>query len=138
VTDRAAVAAAARELLRLLGDSPGPVAVRVTEADGRLACLVTVWEVGAVMPTAAGQRRRGERAECKRDILAAVREAGRPLTRKQLVRVLRAGGTGHGPGTVAKALADLTAAGELVNRKDKRGYRMPDWPKPPTTRSLFG
>jgi hypothetical protein len=138
VTDRAAVTAAARDLLRVLAASPGPVAVRVTEADGRLACLLAVWEVGEVMPTAAGERRKGERAECKRDILAAVAEAGRPLTRKQLVRVLRERGTGHGPSTVAKALADLTAAGELVNRKDKRGYRLPDWPKPPQTPSLFG
>jgi hypothetical protein len=39
---------------------------------------------------------------------------------------------------VAKALADLTAAGELVNRRDKRGYRQPDWPKPPATPDLFG
>lgn len=33
----------------------------------------------------------------------------------------------HGPGTVAKALAELTRAGELVNPQDKRGYRLPEW-----------
>jgi hypothetical protein len=33
-------------------------------------------------------------------------------------------------GTVAKALADLTAAGELVNPRDKRGYRLPGWVRP--------
>lgn len=47
-------------------------------------------------------------------------------------------GTGHGPGTIAKALAELTAVGELVNKLDRRGYRLPDWPKPPRTPSLFG
>jgi hypothetical protein len=34
---------------------------------------------------------------------------------------------------VAKALAELTAAGELVNRKDKRGYRLPEWARPHPT-----
>ena len=40
---------------------------------------------------------------------------------------LKAAGKRHGPGTVAKALADLTSAGELVNRKDKKGYRLAGW-----------
>ena len=79
-TDRATVTAAARELLRALTTSSGPVAVRVTEADGRLACLVLVWEAGEVMPTAAGVRRRGERAGCRADILSAVREPVRTRT----------------------------------------------------------
>ena len=43
----------------------------------------------------------------------------------------------HGAGTVAKALAELTAAGELVNPKDKRGYRLPEWPRRTRTPSLF-
>lgn len=64
-----------------------------------------------------------------------LRHAGRPLTRKQLVRALREAGTGHGPGTVAKALADLTRAGELVNIRDKRGYQLPEWRR--KTPSLF-
>jgi hypothetical protein len=137
-TDRATVTAAARELLRALAASPGPVAVRVTEADGRLACLVLVWEAGEGMPTAAGVRRRGERARCRADVLAAVGDAGCPLTRRQVMRALRERGTPHGPGTVAKALAELTAAGELVNLLDRRGYRLPAWPKPPATPDLFG
>ena len=66
-----------------------------------------------------------------------VRAAGRPLTRKEVVRALRAAGAPHGAGTVGKALADLTAAGDLVNPRDKRGYRLPDWPRRPRTRSLF-
>ena len=44
---------------------------------------------------------------------------------------------GHGPGTVAKAQADLTAGGELMNLKDKKGYRLREWPKRPDTPSLF-
>jgi hypothetical protein len=40
-------------------------------------------------------------------------------------------------GTVVKALAELTAAGELVNPKDKRGYRLPEWPRRPRTPNLF-
>jgi hypothetical protein len=65
------------------------------------------------------------------------REVGEPLTRKELVRILRSRKKPHGVGTIAKALADLTASGELVNRKDKRGYRLPDWPKGPQYRCLF-
>jgi hypothetical protein len=60
--------------------------------------------------------------------------SGEPLTRKQIVKVLR---KSHGVGTIAKALADLTRSGELVNRKDKRGYRLPEWPKRAETPSLF-
>jgi hypothetical protein len=37
---------------------------------------------------------------------------------------------------VAKGLADLTAAGALVNPRDKRGYRLPAWVRPRLT--LFG
>jgi hypothetical protein len=59
------------------------------------------------------------------------------MTRKQLVKALRDARAGHGPGTVAKALVDLTASGELVNPKDKKGYRLADWPKRPRTPSLF-
>jgi hypothetical protein len=38
---------------------------------------------------------------------------------------------------VSKALADLTAVGELVNPRDNRGYRMKEWPRRPRTRNLF-
>lgn len=137
---RTAAETAARDLLAALAGTSGPVAVRVAATDGRRGCLVLVWEGGEGMPTAGGERRSrdgGRRAGCRRDILVAVREAGHPLTRRQLVRVLRERGTAHGPGTVAKALAELTSAGELVNPRDRRGYRLPDWPKPSLTPSLF-
>ncbi len=134
---RAVVEAAARDLLAALGEVEGPV--RVAEASGRVACLILVWRAGERIPTADRLGRDGGlRAGCKRDIVRAVGDAGHPFTRKQLVRLLREAGTGHGPGTIAKALADLTASGELVNRMDKRGYRLPDWPKPPATPDLFG
>jgi hypothetical protein len=52
------------------------------------------------------------------------------------LRALKSAGERHGPGTVAKALGDLTAAGELVNPKDKKGYRLSGW-KRDRTPSLF-
>jgi hypothetical protein len=60
-------------------------------------------------------------------VLAAVRAAGCPLTRKEVVRALKESGAAHGAGTVAKALAELTASGELVNLRNKKGYRLPEW-----------
>jgi hypothetical protein len=89
------------------------------------------------MPTSGGKKKARDgkrRVECKRDILTAVQEAGDPLTRKELVKMPRGR---HGDSTLAKALADLTAAGELVNRKNQRGYRLPEWPKRPQYRRLF-
>jgi hypothetical protein len=44
-----------------------------------------------------------------------------------MARALKDTGASHGAGTVMKALAELTAAGELVNHKDKKGYRLPAW-----------
>ena len=43
----------------------------------------------------------------------------------------------HRLGTVAKALAELTAGGELLSPKDKKGYRLPEWPARRRTPSLF-
>jgi hypothetical protein len=130
-------AALLRELLALHGRGP----VRVTDAAGGLACLVLVWPADSRMPTARAERRQagktGGRVRCREDVLAVVRAAGRPLTRKEVVRALREVGNDHGAGTVAKALADLTAAGTLVNLRDKRGYRLRDWPRPDQTPSLF-
>jgi hypothetical protein len=138
---RSVVEEKARELLRALADLPRtPAPLRVAEVDGGLACLVQVWPAGGLMPAVAAERRRrvsGARARCREDVLEVVRRAGRAVTRKEVIRALRAAGLPHGPGTVSKALADLTAAGELVNPRDKRGYRMPDWPRRLRTRSLF-
>ena len=133
---RAMVESAARDLLAVLSDVTGPL--RVAEASGGVACLILVWPAGGTMPsTDRLQRDGGHRAQCKQDILRTVRHAPRPLTRKQLVRMLREAGTGHGPGTIAKALADLTKCGELVNRMDKRGYRLPENHMADSTPSLF-
>ena len=81
--------------------------------------------------------RGGQRSGCKHDLVGILREVGRPLTRKQLVKALREANKPHGPGTVAKALADLTRSGELVNPRDKRGYRLAEWPRRPQTPTLF-
>ncbi|QEL14816.1 hypothetical protein PX52LOC_01714 [Limnoglobus roseus] len=127
-------------MLRLLSGLAGALPLRVTDADGKLACLIQVWDATRPMPTASAARRPrspGQRAGCKGDILAAIRDAGRPLTRKQIVKLFRDERKGHGPGTVAKALADLTKAGELVNPKDKRGYRLAEWPRAERTPSMF-
>jgi hypothetical protein len=137
---RAAVERLAAALLRELGGGcRGPI--RVADAAGGVACLILVWPADGRMPTARGERHKarksGGRVRCQEDVLAAVRAAGRPLTRKEVVRALKEAGAGHGAGTVAKALADLTAAGELVNPRDKRGYRLAEWPQPDDTPSLF-
>jgi hypothetical protein len=118
------------------GSGPGR-GVRVVEAAGGLGCLVVVWDARG-MPALSAERRgpTGQRAGCKRDIVEVVREAGRPLTFKKVVKALREAGFRHGRGTVMKALAERTAAGELVNHRDKRGYRLPDWRKDDTP-SLF-
>ncbi len=136
---RTAVERAARDLLRALAAYPSPPTVRVADAEGRVACLIQVWDAARVMPTAGAERVRrtkGGRAGCKADIVAVVTDAGRALTRKEVVRALKGAGKRHGPGTVAKALADLTAAGELVNPKDKKGYRPAGWRRSATP-SMF-
>ncbi len=135
---RAVVERTAHELLRTLTELTNPPRLRVTGASGELACMILVWDTSGMMPTAVGERSRGTggRAECRADILAVIRAVSRALTHKQLVRALREAGTPHGPGTVMKALAELTRTGELVNPKDKKGYRLVSWPTP-GTQSLF-
>lgn len=125
---RATAVTAARELMKAISSLPARTPLRVTEAEGGLVCLIQVWDAKAVMPTARSEQRAGgRRAECRRDILDVLRKAGRPMTRKELVKALREAKTAHGAGTVAKALAELTGGGELVNPKDKRGYRLAAW-----------
>ena len=121
-----------RGLLAELAAAGGDAApLRLAAESEGLACLVVVWPAGRPMPVVVGERRApaSRRSRCRTDILAALEAAGRPLTRKELARRLRgsAAGTGHGAGTVAKALAELTASKELVNTRDKRGYRLPRW-----------
>jgi hypothetical protein len=129
---RSVLARHAAEFLReLAANGAGMAPVRVADAAGGLACLILVWPVDARMPTARGEQPTprptcGGRERCREDIVV-VRAAGRPLTRKEVVRALKDAGADHGAGTVAKALADLTRMKELVNLKDKRGYRLPGW-----------
>ena len=137
---RAAVERAARDLLLALAEFSAPPTLRVAAAEGRVACLIQVWDAARAMPTAGAERVRrrttGGRVGCKADIVAVVSAAGRALTRKEVVRALKSAGKRHGPGKVAKALADLTGAGELVNPKDKKGYRPAGWQRSATP-SLF-
>jgi len=136
---RSTVESAARELVQSLAQLPLPPTVRVADTEGRVACLILVWDANQMMPTIGYERRRspGSRGACKADVVQVVRAAGRSLTRKEVLKALKAGGKKHGPGTVAKALADLTAAGTLVNLKDKRGYLFPEWKKRQNQPSLF-
>ena len=53
--------------------------------------------------------------------------ARRALTHKEAVQELRQAGRRYGPGTVFKALSELTRGGGLVNRRDRRGYALPAW-----------
>jgi len=132
---------AARLLDQLAGlDRP----LRHCHGVGGLGCLIQVWPGGGRLPVAdappAATTRAAasdRRAKCRSDILDTIRAVGHALTRKKLISELKKAGTPHGGGTVAKALAELTRAGELVNRKDKHGYRLPEWPKPSPTPSLF-
>jgi hypothetical protein len=139
---RAAVEAAARDLLRTLAQLEVPRPVRVSEVGEGvpLACLIQVWDPQRLMPTARDERRTrdpGRRARCKQDIIDLLGSVGRPLTRKEVVRALKDAERGHGEGTIAKALADLTSSEQLVNTRDGRGYRLADWARRRTTPSLF-
>ncbi|VTU00905.1 unnamed protein product [Gemmataceae bacterium] len=134
-TPRAAVEAAARTLVESLAALKTPPTVRVADAEDGVACLVLVWDARQAMPTVRW-RSPGGRLGCKADVLDVIAAAGRSVTRKEVVKALKAAGKKHGPGTVAKALADLTAAGELVNPRDKKGYRLPAWRRDRTP-SLF-
>jgi hypothetical protein len=126
---RAVAGRAVRELLVALAEVPGPTAFRLADAEGRLACLLVVWTADRAMPVASSERlrRAGGRAECKRDVVDVVKAANRPLTRKEVMKALKAAGKTYGTSMVEKALADLTATGQLVNPKDKKGYRLPSW-----------
>jgi len=130
----------ARELLFSLSELPIIPTLRVAEVEGRVACLILVWDAAQAMPIIGVERqcrKSGGREGCKRDILEVIRAAGQPLTRKEVVAALRRARKVHGVGTAAKALADLTATGELQNPKDKKGYRLPEWLRGRKTASLF-
>lgn len=133
VDPRAAVERFARELLGILAELTDRPTLRVVDAEKGLACMIQVWDASALMPTAGEQRRAtGGRTGCRADILEVFRVARKAMTHRQVVRALRDAGKPHGSGTVMKALADLTRSEELVNLKDRRGYRLATWPTPGT------
>lgn len=135
---RLVIESAARNLAYTLSALPNPPSLRVAEVEGRVACLIFVCDVSEGMPSIGVRRRSGGgRIGCKADILEVIRAMGSPITRKEVIKALRQAGKSHGTGAVAKALADLTSDRELVNRKDKKGYRLPEWIRRRETASLF-
>lgn len=66
---------------------------------------------------------------CQRDVLAVVRREtarlGRRVRGAEVRAAVRADGHRWGDSTINVALADLTAAGLLLNAGDKRGYGSP-------------
>src|SRR5262245_27751237 len=107
---RAVVERLAQDLLTALASLPDAKKwVRVAHAGEGLACLVLVWRADGRMPTALSEgpkkRKSGAREQCRVDVLTVVRDAGRPMTRKEVVRALKTAKLRHGAGTIAKALA---------------------------------
>jgi hypothetical protein len=140
---KAVTADKARELLAVLAAEKCEVSpdLRVTLEHGGLGCLILVWNgtgrsPASRRPATGSARPAGERAGCRRDVLEVLAAGRVPLTFKEVLKALRDAGRVHGKGTVMKALADLTKSRELVNLRDKRGYRLPEWPRTETP-SLF-
>src|SRR5580704_14754619 len=97
----------ARSLLTALAEYPEPPTLRIAEVEGRLACLIQVWDSAQVMPVIGPERHRrtsSVRADCKADILEVIRAGKQPQTQKEVVRELRQAGKHHGNGTIVKAL----------------------------------
>jgi hypothetical protein len=137
---RLSIERVARDLVCSLADQTDLQPQRVVDLEGRAACLILVWDPSKGMPAvgiARAQRSGSGRRACKADIVEMISTAGRSMTRKEMVKALRQAGKIHGPGTVAKALAELTSIGELVNLKDKKGYRLPEWLRRKKSRNLF-
>lgn len=107
---------------RLAGEllAAGGGTARASVRAGGRVCVVQVLPAGGA----------GGREGCRADILAVLARAKGPLLRKEVVKALHDAGHDHGPGTVAKALAELTGSGVLVNPKDQRGYRLAEWVRP--------
>ena len=127
---RAAVERAARELLRRLAERADPPTLRVAEVEGAVACLIQVWDARRLMPTVGAERSGGRsgggpsaRRTCWR---SCGRRVGRSPERRFCGR-LRLAEKHHGPGTVAKALADLHRDGGTREPQGDKRYRMPEW-----------
>jgi hypothetical protein len=109
-------------LLALLDGIRGPVLVTV-EAGEHGAATFRFPAVREPVPDA-------DLTGCERDILGLVGEAGKRLTREQVVAGLEAAGHVHGESTVRHALANLTGAKKrLTNQRDGRGrgYGLAEW-----------
>ena len=63
---------AVRDLLRALAGVSGPTALRVADKDGRLACLLVVWDADRVMPV--GDSHRGGARSAPKETVAQPHE----------------------------------------------------------------
>jgi hypothetical protein len=125
-TPRAAIERRIAEVFAELPAGSVPTTFRaVGEADG-VAWMLMLWPTTGPMPairspiTSGGC---GPRSACRAAILDLFRTVGRPL---KLTSVVHRLSDRFGESTVAKALAELMKSGELVNPRDRRGYRLPE------------
>lgn len=132
---RLVVQTAARQLLESLPFLDRPVRVADAVAGVLVVVQITPRPTAFPLPTLAGERKaRGpqKRAACKAAIAEAL--AGGPLTRQRLVNALRGR---HSVSSIAKALAEMTAGGDLANPRDGLGYRLPGQPPAEGGATLF-
>lgn len=124
---RAAVERCLTEILREIASDKIAAGLRVTVEAAGLSAQVIIWPAVKKMPTLkAAQEKSGGLmlAECKAACERLVRDAGEPIRRVQIVKLLKGK---YGAGTVAKSLGHLTRERRIINPRDKRGYRHPKW-----------
>jgi hypothetical protein len=101
-------------------DEPPEEGVRSEMKFGRRIVSVRISPAGASSPQI-------RLSPCMLDCVQTLREAGGgPMTRPLLIEAMEAAGRVHGESTVAKALADLKAAGVLGNDGHHKGYYIPE------------
>jgi hypothetical protein len=111
------------QLLSCLGGLP-PEGLRVeTTFAGRKVCLHVAPAGQAAAAVTEGSKIR--RTPCMKDIVQTLREAPGPLTRPRLLEAMESANREWGHSTIARALADLVAAGVLANDGHHKGYYLP-------------
>src|SRR5262249_39473356 len=72
----------------VLARLPSPPTLRVADSEGRVACLVLVWDTSRPLPTTGAERRRranGQRAGCKADVIGVLQAAARAAVSLSLI-----------------------------------------------------
>ncbi len=116
--------AAARAYVRAVcGSSNRPVIVLITLDDGRPLLL----PLPVHQPPPPPPSPRDDERNCQTDILAVLRGCGGRMTAGQILSELERRDWIHGERTVTGHLADMVAAGIIVNatRTRPRGYSLP-------------